>query len=103
VLAPGGLLTVATIDLMKIVENRYKKLPNPASWISAMYGDSWGLERPFVAHRCCFDEAILTRLMLDAGFSSVRTWEPSQYPEIAALWDCASRDRDVSLLLEGVA
>ena len=102
-LAPGGKVTLATIDIEAIYSNRYRAGVRAASWISALYGDSWGLDRPFAAHKCCFDEMLLANLLMDAGFHNVRHWEPEEYPEIAALHDCATTDRDVSLLLEAVA
>jgi predicted SAM-dependent methyltransferase len=91
------------IDIEAIYTNRYKAGARAASWISAIYGDSWGLDRPFAKHCCCFDEMLLANLLMDAGFNSVRHWEPAEYPEIAALHDCATTDRDVSLLLEATA
>ena len=102
-MTPGGRVTLATIDFEAIYNNRYKAGLRPASWNAALYGDTWGLERPFASHKCCFDEKVLTDLLVDAGFHSVRHWETPEYPEIAALIDCATRDRDVSLLLEAVA
>lgn len=103
IMKPGGKITIATIDINGIYENRYKKGLRAASWNAAMYGDTWGLERPFAAHKCCFDEAVLSGLLTDSGFTNVRHWETAEYPEIAALIDCATRDRDVSLLLEATA
>jgi predicted SAM-dependent methyltransferase len=100
---PGGKVTLATIDIDGIYQNRYKAGVRAASWVSALYGDSWGLDRPFAKHCCAFDAMLLSNLLMDAGFHSVRHWEPSEYPEIAALHDCATTDRDVSLLLEAVA
>ena len=102
VLRPGGKLTIATIDIVGIYENRYKKMWAP-SWNAAIYGDTWGLDRPFASHKSIFDEKVLTDLLLAAGFHDVHPWMLAEYPEIAGLIDCASRDRDVSLLLEALA
>jgi predicted SAM-dependent methyltransferase len=103
VIRPGGKLTLATIDIVGIYRERYLKGVRAASWLSALYGDSHDLDRPFVSHRCAFDARLLTQLLQDAGFHDVRSWEPCEYPEILNLHDCASTDRDVSLLLEGLA
>jgi predicted SAM-dependent methyltransferase len=103
VIRPGGKLTLATISIEAIYNNRYKAGARAASWISALYGDSWGLSRPFVSHKCAFDAPLLTGLLEDAGFRDIRRWEPKDYPEILALHDCATTDRDVSLLLEATA
>lgn len=103
ILTPGGKLTIATIDIVGIYENRYRKGLRAASWNAAIYGETWGLERPFIAHKSCFDSVLLAGLLEDAGFRDVRRWEPKDHPEIAALHDCASTDRDVSLLLEATA
>ena len=103
VLRAGGKLTIATIDIESIYRNRYRAGARAASWISALYGDSWGLGRPFAAHKCCFDSALLGKLLMDAGFHSPRHWVPEQYPEIAALHDCATTDADVTLCMEADA
>jgi predicted SAM-dependent methyltransferase len=103
IMAPGGKITLATIDINGIYHNRYKKGLRSASWNAALYGETWGMERPYISHLVCFDEEMLIDLLLNAGFKNVRHWETPEYPEIAALIDCATRDRDVSLLLEATA
>lgn len=103
VMVPGGKVTLATIDINGIYHNRYKAGIRDASWNAALYGETWGMDRPFISHLCCFDWALLSRILTDAGFTDVRQWEVAQYPEIAALHDCASTDRDVSLLVEATA
>lgn len=101
-LQPGGLLTIATTDLDGIYRNRYLEPRNGAAWESAMFGHATSDADPYQMHRDCFTYSKLTRLLLVAGFRQARSWEPQQYPEIAALNDYAMSCRLVSCLAEGV-
>ncbi|MCU0692657.1 MAG: methyltransferase domain-containing protein, partial [Polyangiaceae bacterium] len=60
VIKTGGKLTLATIDINGIYHNRYKAGLRDASWNAALYGETWGMGRPFIAHLCCFDDALLS-------------------------------------------
>ena len=96
-LAPGGRLTLATIDIQGIFLRAYGKGYSMASVNSYLYGGE-GLMR----HRQVFDAAYLEGLLRVAGFATVRPWALAEYPEICALNDCASTSHHVTLYLEGV-
>lgn len=101
-LKPGGRLTLATIDLEGIFHNAYEKGYSPAAWNAYLYGDAKSTDSPFMAHRQCFTAPYLTELLKTAGFATVRPWKLTDYPEIAALGDCAASSWHVTLYLEGV-
>lgn len=102
-IAPGGKLTVATIDLMGIVDNRYKSQKNGPQWNLALFGQTSSADPLYFFHRQCFDEAMLGKLLRDAGFSTVRKWTPEEYPDILRLQDYATTCRLVSLHMEACA
>lgn len=102
-LAPGGKLTVATIDLEGIVENRYKSSRNGSAWNAALYGEVDTHHHPYLAHRQCFSQAHLTGLLQAAGFQGARRWKLDEYPEIRALNDYAVSCELVTCFAEGVA
>lgn len=101
-LAPGGKLSVVTIDLGGIYQNRYMSNRNGANWNSALYGETNSTDHPYAAHRQCFDYGSLSRLFDETGFASVRSWQPEEYAEIAALNDYGVSCRLVSCFAEGV-
>jgi predicted SAM-dependent methyltransferase len=101
-LVPGGRLTLATTDLMGIVEHRFLEQDNGPFYKAALFGGCDEGDHPMAAHRNVFCYEELTDLLAAAGFARVRPWEPAQYPEIAALDDYASSCRAVSVLIEGI-
>jgi predicted SAM-dependent methyltransferase len=101
-LRPGAKLTLATISLEGIYRNAYQKSYQRDAVNAYLYGDSKSTDDPFQAHRQVFTEAWLTESLRAAGFSVFRTWSLSDYPEIAALGDCASSSWHVTLYLEAV-
>ena len=101
-LVPGGVLTIATTDLMGIVEHRYLERDDHEFWEAALFGGCDVHDHPMAAHRNCFDYEKLVDLLGDAGFAKVRPWEPEQYPEIFALDDYSRSARLVSVLIEGI-
>lgn len=103
IMAPGGTLTVATIDIMKIIENRYLHANNGNAWNAALYGECNSNDAHVMAHRQCFDDPLLRSYFKTAGFSNIRSWEPEHYPEILALNDYALSCRLVTVHLEGDA
>lgn len=103
ILAKGGTLTVATIDLMKIVENRYLASNNGNAWNSALYGECNTNDDICLAHRQCFDVPLLKMYFKQAGFQNIRPWEPEQYPDILAIHDYATSCRLVTVHMEGDA
>ena len=101
-LEPGGRLTLATISLEGIYRNAFER-GYPRKAVNAyLYGDAGSADNPLQAHRQVFTEAWLTESLREAGFSAVRPWALSQYPEIAKLNDCAGSSYHVTLYLEGV-
>lgn len=98
----GGELTLATISLEGIYQNAYLKNYPVAAWNAYLYGDTKSTDPPFMAHRQAFTEPYLTELLKAAGFSVVRPWKLADYPEFAALNDCAASSWHVTLYLEGV-
>jgi predicted SAM-dependent methyltransferase len=101
-LAPGGRLTVATIDLNGIYHGAYAKGYLPEHWNAYLYGDARSTDHPFLAHKQCFTAPHLGALLCAAGFATVAPWALDQYPEIHALNDCARSSYHVTLYLEGV-
>lgn len=100
-LIPGGILTLATTSFEGIFD-AYLAGYTPAQWNAYLFGDSSSKDHPLMAHRQTFTAEYLTELLHAAGFATVRPWTLEQYPEIAALNDCASSSYHVSLYLEGV-
>jgi SAM-dependent methyltransferase len=98
VLAAGGRLTLATIDLWAILTRRFPD----GNWEGPLFGHRRSTDPRWHAHLDCFTPEKLTRLLRAAGFATVRPWHLEQYPEIAALQDYASTHADVTLYLEGV-
>jgi len=100
-LIPGGLLTLATTSLEGIFD-AYLAGYTPAQWNAYLFGDCRSTDSPLMAHRQTFTVEYLTELLQAAGFNTVRQWSLDQYPDIAALNDCARSSYHVSLYLEGV-
>lgn len=101
-LAPGGKLTIATIDFEKIYLNRFKTSNNGSAWNSALYGETNSTDHPYAAHRQCFTYDLLSAMLVQAGFPKVRTWQPEGYAEIAQLNDYAVSCRLVTCFAEGL-
>ena len=102
-LQPGGKLTIATTDIDGIYKNWYlTNLNDGYSWAAALFGQTNSADHPFDAHRDCFNYAKLERLLLGAGFASVRQWSVGDYPEIAAHNDFAFSCAAVTCYAEGV-
>ena len=102
VLAPGGVLTIATTSLEGIFYNAYAAGYKMEHVVKYLFGDSCSGDTPLMAHRQVFTEPFLTAFLRAAGFATVRPWGINQYPEILRLNDCAVSNTFVSLLLEGV-
>lgn len=103
VLQVGSPLTVATIDLQKIYENRFLAANNGSAWNAALYGETDSHHHPYLAHRQAFTDASLGALLTEAGFSPVRPWQPEQYKDIMAINDYAVSCRLVTTHMEGLA
>jgi predicted SAM-dependent methyltransferase len=101
VLRPGGKLTLATTSLEGIFD-AYLAGYTPAQWNAYLFGDAKSTDSPLMAHRQTFTEDYLIDLLQVAGFDTTRTWGLKEYPEIAALNDCAGSSHHVTLYLEGV-
>jgi predicted SAM-dependent methyltransferase len=101
-LRPGGVLTLATIDLDGIYHRAYSKGYSAHDWNAYLYGDTKSTDSPWMAHKQCFTAATLTALLRAAGFAQVRPWALAAYPAVAALNDCAASSWHVTLYLEGV-
>jgi len=99
VLRPGGTLTLATTSLEGIFD-AYLAGYTPAQWNAYLFGDTKSTDDPLMAHRQTFTEDYLTELLHAAGFAVVAPWTIEQYPEIAALNDCARSSYHVTLYLE---
>jgi len=101
-LCAGGRLTLATTSLRGVYEYRYLSQADGPYWNEAIFGETNSTDHPFASHKLIFDDALLRQCLTLAGFapSAVREWEPSEYPEIAALGDYSVTARKVSLLLE---
>lgn len=102
----GGRLTVCTTDVELIYRNRFLR-DDPETddgpfWEDALFGEVASFHHPFAAHRSCFTYAKLERLLLAAGFGTVRPWRPEDYPEILAIKDYAVTARNVSCYAEGI-
>lgn len=71
-LKPGGVFRISVPNFAVIVEmyNRHQRIEDilPPLMGGQGYPDNF--------HRIAYDKAYLTRLLKDAGFSSVRTWDP---------------------------
>jgi len=102
ILVPGGKLTLATISLEGIFHNAFKRSYSREAVNAYLYGDAKSSDSPLQAHRQVFTEEWLTEYLKDAGFPAVRPWALTDYPEIAALEDCASSSYHVTLYLEAV-
>ncbi len=98
----GAKLTLATISLEGIFHNAYEKGYSREAVNSYIYGDSKSTDDPYQAHRQAFTEKWLTESLRATGFDLVRTWKLADYPEIAALGDCASSSWHVTLYLEAI-
>lgn len=96
----GGRLTLATVSLEGIYQNAYLKGYSVAAWNAYLYGDTKSTDSPFMAHRQAFTEPYLTGMLKEAGFAAVRPWKLTEYPEFAALNDCAASSWHVTLYLE---
>jgi len=101
-LRPGGKLTLATISLEGIFRNAFEKGYSREAVNAYLYGDSRSTDHPLQAHRQVFTREWLTEYVKAAGFATVREWALTDYPEIAALNDCASSSYHVTLYLEGL-
>lgn len=97
-LGEGGRLTIATTDLLSIIQSRYPD----GNWEGPLFGHRYSTDEPHLAHFDCFTPAKLGRLLRAAGFAEVRAWSLSEYPEIAALRDYATTHADCTLYLEGI-
>jgi predicted SAM-dependent methyltransferase len=102
ILVPGGKLTLATVDLMGVIDHRYLEHEDGFFWEAALFGACDEHDHPMAAHRNCFDAAKLTTLLAHAGFTRMRPWRTEDYAEIHELNDYARSARLVSLLLEGI-
>jgi len=96
-------LTVATIDLEKIYRNSFLEPKNGSAWNAALYGETDSHHHPYLAHRQAFTDATLGGMLHDAGFTSVRQWQPEEYKEILMLNDYATSCRLVTTHMEGRA
>lgn len=99
-LAPGGVLTLATTSLEGIYENAYRKGYTPSQWNCYLFGASWSVHHPMMAHRQVFTAPYLQTLLETAGFREVRPWVTTKYSQIHDLNDCARSSWHVSLNLE---
>lgn len=103
IMRPGGLIRVATIDLLGIVENRLLSQKNGGAWNAALYGECSSKDHPFLAHRQAFTAATLKADLEHAGFTGVAPWRTEQDPEIHALNDYARSCALVTVACEGSA
>jgi predicted SAM-dependent methyltransferase len=86
VLKPGGMLRIAVPDLESILRV-YEAAGRRISAIQ--YVLMGGQDYPFNFHKAVFDQAHLTHLMTDAGFSDMTVWKPGQ-DQWCAIKDCSS-------------
>jgi len=104
VMATGGVIRLSTPDLAKVVTDYLG-----GTVISMPHGD-WYPETPcqmlnealhLWGHEFLYDEAEMTRLLLDAGFSTVRrvAWRKSDHPELSGL---ETRPDFADLIVEAV-
>jgi len=98
ILALGGRLTLATTDLMSIVNNRFPD----KNWEGPLFGHRYSTDPLALAHFDCFTWEKLTRLLGDAGFNRFRKWKLEEYPEIHALNDYTTTHADCTLYIEAV-
>ena len=103
ILVTGGRLTVATIDLRGIWENRFVSQKNGGAWNAALYGETDSTHHPFLAHRQAFTQETLLVLMARCEFRNVRRWALAEYPEINDLNDYARSCALVTCYGEGIA
>jgi predicted SAM-dependent methyltransferase len=112
VLAPGGILRLATPDVAAVTSEyeRARAAGEPDAADTLMASLSTFVERPgprvatvlqrlFTApHQWLYDEASLTQLLREGGFVDVRrrAYRESELPDIELL-----EDRDGSLIVEG--
>lgn len=102
-LRPGGLLTIATIDIDGIYHNWYRtNLNGGVSWNAALYGQTNSTDHPYDAHRQCFNYARLAECFRAAGFRDPRPWTTEKYACIYNLYDFARSCADVTCFCEGV-
>jgi predicted SAM-dependent methyltransferase len=104
VLRPGGVLRLSVPDFELLVRIYRDCGDDVDAIVGPLLGDHGGLN----AHCAIFNHRSLERLLLDAGFSSVRSWNPKTSPH-HDFEDWASRtilrngeQRPISLNLEGV-
>lgn len=102
ILAPGGRLTLATTDLVGIFRNRFETAANGDAWEAALFGEVDSKSDPMAAHRNCFTYPKLERLLLEAGFRTVRPWSTEDYPELHALYDYARTCALVTCFAEAI-
>jgi predicted SAM-dependent methyltransferase len=98
----GGLLTIATIDLQGIYENRFLTSRNGSAWNSALYGETDSTHHPYLSHKQAFTQSSLEGFLIEAGFKTVRRWSLGDYPEIRKLNDYACSCELVSCFAEGM-
>ncbi len=103
VLAKGGELIVAAPDFEGIYKHRFASNANGSAWLAAIYGECTSTDHPFLAHKQCFTAETMEQLLREAGFENVRSWAPSDYPEIARVRDYAVTCELVSCLMRGSA
>lgn len=103
VMRASAKIMIATIDLTKIYENRYLTKRDGSNWNSALYGEVYSTDHPYLSHKQCFTEATLSKVLADAGFCAIRPWSVDQHPEIIALRDYATQASLVTCYIEGQA
>jgi len=112
VMAPGGTLRLAVPDFGAVAQLYAKGSVGLDTFVSMLYG-KWSVGNaapgtPPIYHRTAYDEASLTRVLEDSGFSGVAAWdwrhvEHGQFDDYSqAYWPHMAKDTGtlVSLNLE---
>lgn len=105
VLKKGGILRLSVPDFDKLIEVYLSEGKDLDSIIGPLVG---GQDNPYNYHYSVFNEALLKKLLISAGFKEVREWSPDRV-ELHNFEDWASRpikrdkkDYFISLNLEAI-